>query len=69
MASILRVDTLTDASSNNSIAMSSNHNGTAKAMVIKADDAIALDDSFNVSSSSGLMMAQVITIQLFQVTW
>ena len=52
MASILRVNTLTDASSNNSIATSTIlHNGTAKAWSLTADDA-SLDDSYNFSSGT-----------------
>ena len=47
MASILRVNTLTDASSNNSIAMSTVFNGTAKAWSLTADDAGSIQDSFN----------------------
>tara|TARA_R100000231_G_scaffold132401_1_gene104879 strand:+ start:361 stop:747 length:387 start_codon:yes stop_codon:yes gene_type:complete len=49
MASILRVNTLTDASSNNSTAMSTINQGTAKAWVKFGADAAA-DDSFNNSS-------------------
>ena len=48
MASILRVDTLTDASSNNSVGMSYVAEGTAKAWV-QATDAAGLSDSFNIS--------------------
>ena len=51
MASILRVDTLTDASSNNSTAMSTINQGTAKAWV-DGTDAAALNDSFNVGSGT-----------------
>ena len=51
MASILRVDTLTDASSNNSTAMSTINQGTAKAWV-QATDAAALSDSFNISGGT-----------------
>ena len=48
MASILRVDTLTDASSNNSTAMSSIHNGTARAWwQLDGTGTAALHDSFN----------------------
>jgi len=51
MASILRVDTLTDASSNNSTAMSTINQGTAKSW---ADFTMAstpsADDSFNLAS-------------------
>ena len=49
MASILRVDTLTDASSNNSIATSIVHGGAIRAWFTLGVDA-ALDDSFNCSS-------------------
>jgi len=49
MASILRVDTLTDASSNNSVGMSYVAEGTAKAWV-QATGGAALSDSFNISS-------------------
>jgi len=51
MASILRVNTLTDASSNNSTAMSTINQGTAKAWVnLNGTGTIATRDSFNVSS-------------------
>ena len=51
MASILRVDTLTDASSNNSTAMSTINQGTAKAWVnFNGSGTIATRDSFNVGS-------------------
>jgi RecA/RadA recombinase len=51
MASILRVNTLTDASSNNSTAMSTINQGTAKAWVnFNGTGTIAERDSFNVSS-------------------
>ena len=51
MASILRVNTLTDASSNNSTAMSTVFNGTAKAWVyIDGTGTVALRDSFNIAS-------------------
>ena len=51
MASILRVDTLTDASSNNSTAMSTINQGTAKAWVnFNGTGTIATRDSYNVSS-------------------
>ena len=53
MASILRVNTLTDASSNNSTAMSTINQGTAKAWVnLNGTGTIATRDSFNVSSLS-----------------
>jgi hypothetical protein len=50
MASILRVDTLTDASSNNSIATSFVASGSAKVWIKKAADGASILDSFNVSS-------------------
>ena len=51
MASILRVDTLTDASSNNSIGMSYVAEGSAKSWAnLNGTSTIALRDSFNVSS-------------------
>jgi hypothetical protein len=50
MASILRVDTLTDASSNNSTAMSTINQGTAKFWVnFNGTGTIAARDSFNLS--------------------
>jgi hypothetical protein len=53
MASILRVNTLTDASSNNSIATSTINQGTAKAWVdLNGSGTIAARDSFNVSSNT-----------------
>ena len=51
MASILRVNTLTDASSNNSTAMSTINQGTAKAW-LQATDAAVLSDSFNISGGT-----------------
>lgn len=51
MASILRVNTLTDASSNNSTAMSTINQGTAKAWVnFNGSGTIAIRDSYNVGS-------------------
>jgi hypothetical protein len=50
MASILRVNTLTDASSNNSTAMSTIFNGTAKAWAFALDNAIS--DDFNIASTT-----------------
>ena len=50
MASILRVNTLTDASSNNSIATSILHNGTAKMWLHFNQDTPAITKSYNVSS-------------------
>ena len=53
MASILRVNTLTDASSNNSTAMSTINQGTAKAwMNLKGTDTFGLRDSFNTGSAT-----------------
>tara|TARA_R100001440_G_scaffold24705_1_gene40131 strand:+ start:303 stop:689 length:387 start_codon:yes stop_codon:yes gene_type:complete len=50
MASILRVNTLTDASSNNSIAMSFVAGGSAKAYAnVDMTGTAALDGSFNIS--------------------
>ena len=51
MASILRVNTLTDASSNNSTAMSTINQGTAKSWLnFNGTGTIAARDSFNHSS-------------------
>jgi len=51
MASILRVNTLTDASSNNSTATSTIFNGTAKAWgELDGTGTISLDDNFNIGS-------------------
>jgi len=51
MASILRVNTLTDASSNNSIATSVIYNGTAKVWVnYLTASTFVNNDSFNVAS-------------------
>jgi hypothetical protein len=51
MASILRVNTLTDASSNNSTAMSTINQGTAKAWInFNGGGTIAARDSFNNAS-------------------
>ena len=52
MASILRVNTLTDASSNNSVAMSTINQGTAKmwGKVDQSDGSPAIADSFNLGS-------------------
>jgi len=53
MASILRVNTLTDASSGNSTAMSTINQGTAKAWVsMNGTGTIAIRDSFNITSIS-----------------
>tara|TARA_S200002703_G_scaffold152037_1_gene152022 strand:+ start:359 stop:721 length:363 start_codon:yes stop_codon:yes gene_type:complete len=51
MASILRVNTLTDASSNNSTAVSVIFSGTAQFWV-KGTDAAVLSDSFNCASGT-----------------
>ncbi len=51
MASILRVNTLTDASSNNSTAMSTVNQGTAKVWVnFNGTGTVAIRDDFNVTS-------------------
>ena len=50
MASILRVDTLTDASSNNSTAMSTINQGTAKAWLQYNQVTPAVTGSFNIST-------------------
>jgi hypothetical protein len=51
MASILRVNTLTDASSNNSVAIETVSQGSAKAWInFNGTGTIATRDSFNVSS-------------------
>tara|TARA_Y100000114_G_scaffold86084_1_gene79614 strand:- start:224 stop:622 length:399 start_codon:yes stop_codon:yes gene_type:complete len=50
MASILRVNTLTDASSNNSTAMSTINQGTLKAWVNFGGSTPTAIDSFNISS-------------------
>ena len=53
MASILRVNTLTDASSNNSIAMSFVAGGSTKAWThLNGTGTIAIQDSFNTSSAT-----------------
>ena len=49
MASILRVNTLTDASSNNSTAMSTINQGTAKAWA-NFSGGFSLTDDFNIAS-------------------
>ena len=50
MASILRVNTLTDASSNNSTPMATVNQGTAKSWAHIAAGGASLPDSFNFSS-------------------
>ena len=52
MASILRVNTLTDASSNNSVATSVLFNGSAKAWNNVTQGTSAIQDSYNISSIS-----------------
>ena len=50
MASILRVNTLTDASSNNSVPMATVFNGTAKAWInMDGTGTISNRDSYNIS--------------------
>ena len=52
MASILRVDTLTDASSNNSVATSVLFNGSSKAWInLNGTGTIATRDTFNIAST------------------
>jgi len=50
MASILRVNTLTDASSNNSVPMATVASGSAKAWIDISSDLASISDSFNISS-------------------
>ena len=51
MASILRVNTITDASSNNSIATSVLFNGSAKAWIkFDMSSSFTTEDSYNISS-------------------
>jgi|TARA_R110000851_G_scaffold31394_1_gene84997 hypothetical protein len=50
MASILRVNTLTDASSNNSVPMATVSSGSAKAWFHVDTDGASISDSFNISS-------------------
>ena len=53
MASILRVNTLTDASSNNSTAMSTINQGTAKAWYqLDGTGTIGMNDSFNMTTTT-----------------
>ena len=52
MASILRVDTLTDASSNNSTAMSTINQGTLKAWGNLNGTSFGLRDNFNFASAT-----------------
>ena len=58
MASILRVNTLTDASSNNSVPMATVSQGTAKSWVnFNGEGTIASRDSFNVGSLTDVATA------------
>ena len=50
MASILRVNTLTDASSNNSVPMATVSSGSAKAWFHVDTNGASISDSFNISS-------------------
>jgi len=50
MASILRVNTLTDASSNNSTPMATINQGTAKAWLYSPATSASISDSFNIAS-------------------
>ena len=61
MASILRVNTLTDASSNNSTAMSTVFNGTAKAY-LTYNNAGSIQDSFNIGSVTDVGTGEYITV-------
>jgi hypothetical protein len=61
MASILRVNTLTDASSNNSTAMSTVFNGTAKAY-LTYNNAGSIQDSFNIGSVTDAGTGEYVTV-------
>ena len=61
MASILRVNTITDASSNNSTAMSTVFNGTAKAY-LTYNNAGSIQDSFNIGSVTDVGTGEYITV-------
>jgi len=61
MASILRVNTLTDASSNNSTAMSTIFNGTAKAY-LTYNNAGSIQDSFNMGSVTDSGTGNYVTV-------
>ena len=53
MASILRVNTLTDASSNNSVALETVSQGSAKAWInMNGAGTISTNDSFNISNTT-----------------
>ncbi len=65
MASILRVNTLTDASSNNSVPMATINQGTAKAWInFTGISTTAARDSFNISSLTDAATARTIPISL-----
>ena len=58
MASILRVNTLTDASSNNSTPMATVNQGTAKSWInFNGESTVATRDSFNVSTLTDVTTA------------
>ena len=59
MASILRVDTLTDASSNNSIATSFVSSGSCKFWMAVSSNHGSLDDSFNCASITDVTTGQL----------
>ena len=61
MARILRGNTLTDASSNNSTAMSTVFNGTAKAY-LTYNNAGSIQDSFNIGSVTDVGTGEYITV-------
>ena len=61
MASILRVNTLTDASSNNSTAMSTVFNGTAKAY-LTYNNAGTIQESFNIGSVTDVGTGEYVTV-------
>ena len=58
MASILRVNTLTDTSSNNSVAMSTVAGGSAKVWCKLSGTAQTINDSLNLSSRTDLGVGQ-----------
>ena len=69
MASILRVNTLTDASSNNSVPMATVAEGSGKVWIKKAADGASILDSFNVSSLSknGSALKRMFFIPIFRI--
>ena len=72
MASILRVNTLTDASSNNSIATSFVAGGSAKAwFIFDQVNSNTLDDSFNIGSitdrATGSMYGNFTSLSLIHI--